>query len=165
MIDADKVVKEMTVPGTEYMSEIKKNIGEEFFEENGNLNKKKLAEKIYSDETALKNLNSLTFKYVVNEMKKRVAEEKGPLIVIDAPLLIEAELDQLCNLIIAVIADKNIKIQRICKRDGLDEKTAESRLKIQNKDEFYIKASDFVIYNNGEKNLEQEIEKIYNQII
>ena len=129
LIDADKIVKEMTTPGTKYMDEIKIKIGKEYFEEDGNLNKKKLAGKIYSDDQALSTLNSLTFKYVVEEMKKRVLEtpENIKLVIIDAPLLIEAGLDKLCDYIISVIADKEIKIKRICNRDGLDIKTAESR--------------------------------------
>lgn len=166
LIDADKVVKELTVPGTDYMDAIKNDIGEEFFYEDGNLNKKKLAETIYSDEDALIKLNRLTFKYVVDEMKNRVSntEENVPFVVIDAPLLIEAGLDKLCNYIIAVLADKEIKIQRICKRDNLDEKTAESRLKIQKEDEFYTNVANFVIYNNGKEDLEVNIKKIVEEI-
>lgn len=162
LIDADKIVKEMTIPGTKYMDEIRIKIGKEYFDENGNLNKKKLAGKIYSDDQALFTLNSLTFKYVVEEMKKRVLEvpENTKLVIVDAPLLIEAGLDKLCDYIISVIADKEIKIQRICERDGLDIKTAESRLNIQKEDEFYINASDFVIYNNEKEDLEKNIENI-----
>ena len=167
LVDADKIVKELTIPKTDYMYAIKNDIGEEFFQQDGNLNKKMLAEKIYSDEETLRKLNRLTFKYVVDEMKKRIfeTEENVSFVVIDAPLLIEAGLDKLCDYIIAVLANKEIKIQRICKRDNLDEKTAESRLKIQREDKFYADVSNFVIYNNGKEKLENEIEKIIENIV
>ena len=64
VIDADKVVKELSVPGTEYLNAIKETFGEEVFLEDGNLNRKKLAKKIYNDNVARENLNKLTFNYV-----------------------------------------------------------------------------------------------------
>ena len=47
VINADKVVKEMSVPGTEYMKKIEENFGKDILLENGFLNKKVLADKIY----------------------------------------------------------------------------------------------------------------------
>ena len=52
----------------------------------------------------------------------------------------ESELDKCCDYVIALIADEELKIRRICKRDNIDEQTAKSRLNIQNEDEFF---SDF----------------------
>ena len=164
IVDADKIVKEMTIPGTDYMNSIKKDLGQEFVYEDGNMNKKRLAEKIYNDETALKTLNNLTFKYIVDEMKQRVLQAKEKYVIIDAPLLIEAKLDELCDFIIAVVADEDIKLERICKRDNLDIQTAKSRLKIQKHDDFYKSKSDFTITNNGQEDLEKEISKIINEI-
>ena len=60
LIDADKVVKEMSIPGTEYLNSIKKTFGEEFFLEDGNLNRKLLGNKIYNDKIAREKLNKLT---------------------------------------------------------------------------------------------------------
>ena len=71
-IDADKVVKEMSVPGTEYIKRIEECFGKEILLQDGNLNKKLLAEKIYQKKEELEKLNNITFKYVVDEIKKRV---------------------------------------------------------------------------------------------
>ena len=43
------------------------------------------------------------------------------LIILDVPLLFESGLNKLCNKTIGVIADENLKVQRICKRDRIDE--------------------------------------------
>lgn len=163
VIDADKVVREMSVPGTEYMSSIKNTFGEKVFLEDGNLNRKALAQKIYNDEVSLQKLNKLTFKYVVEEILNRIQNINGNNIkyaVIDAPLLFEAGLEKHCDIVIALIADYNLKIKRICQRDNIDEETAKSRLNIQHEDKFYIEKSDYVIINNENCNLENEIKKI-----
>ena len=49
VIDADKVVKQMSVPGTKYLNSIKEAFGDDILLENGYLNRKLLANKIYND--------------------------------------------------------------------------------------------------------------------
>lgn len=165
LIDADKVVKEMSVPGTEYLNSIKETFGEEIFLEDGNLNRKLLGNKIYNDKIAREKLNNLTFKYVVNEIIERIEKSKKEdkdkqYLIIDAPLLFEAGLNKYCDYVIALIADTTLKIKRICKRDGIDEKTAQSRLNIQNEDSYYIQKADFIIENNKDCDLREKINEI-----
>jgi len=167
VIDADKVVRELSVPGTEYLNSIRETFGKEVFLENGYLDRKKLASKIYNDKNACDALNKLTFKFVVDEIIKRLEELKiqtVECVAIDAPLLFESNLDKYCDYIISLIADEQTKIKRICKRDNLDEETARKRLQIQQSNEYYIRKSDFIIENSEECNLEKEVEKIFEKI-
>lgn len=163
VIDADKVVRELSVPGSEYLNSIKNTFGNEIILEDGNLNRKALANKIYNDDESREKLNSLTFKYVVEEILtriKNITDEKIKIAIIDAPLLLESGLDKCCDSIIVLIADKKLKIKRICQRDNIDEKTAESRLNIQQDDSFYIEKADHVIINKENCDLKLEIDKI-----
>ena len=168
VINADEVVKELSVPGTEYLNAIKDTFGEEVFLEDGYLNRKKLAKKIYNDDVSRENLNKLTFNYVVKEIISRVINidsEKVKFAIIDAPLLFESGLNKCCDYVISLIADFDLKVRRICKRDNIDEETAKSRLNIQNEDAFYIEKSDFVIHNSENSDLNKEIEKIFKEIL
>ena len=168
VINADEVVRELSVPGTEYLNAIKDTFGQEVFCEDGNLNRKKLAKKIYNDNVSRENLNKLTFNYVVKEIISRVINidsEKVKFAIIDAPLLFESGLNKCCDYVISLIADFDLKVRRICKRDNIDEQTAKSRLNIQNEDEFYIQKSDFVIHNSENNDLNKEIEKIFKEIL
>lgn len=168
VIDADKVVKEMSIPGTEYLKAIKETFGQEVFLSDGNLNRKELAKKIYNDNDSREKLNKLTFNYVVKEIILRIQNIKNKEIefaIIDAPLLFESELDKCCDYVIALVADENLKIKRICKRDGIDEEIAKSRLNIQNEDSYYTEKSDFIIHNRENCDLKSEIEKIFEEIL
>ena len=168
IIDADKVVKEMSVPGCEYLEKIEDTFGQEVILEDGNLNRKLLADKIYNNNEALEKLNKLTFKYVIEEILNRIKEIKElketEIIIIDAPLLFESGLEKYCNYVIALIADKELKIERICQRDNIDEKVAKSRLNIQHEDSYYTEKADFVINNSRNCNLKLEIEKLLKKI-
>lgn len=163
IINADKIAKTLNNPGTEYMKSIKNVFGEKVILENGHLNRKELARIIYNDKGAREKLNNLTFKYVVDEILIKIEEFKKTdinFIIIDAPLLIESGLNNYCDYVIALIADDDLKIKRICKRDNIDEETAKKRLKIQHDNNFYIDNSDFYIENSEYYNLEDKINEI-----
>ncbi len=168
VIDCDKIAKNISVPGNKYLEAIKTNLGEEFFFKDGNLNRKFLAEAIYNNKEKLDKLNSLTFKYVVEEVLENIQElgksNKAEIIVIDAPLLFESKLNEKCDYIISLIADRNLKIERICKRDNISKEMAEKRLNIQKDNSYYIEKSDFVIYNNDENELIETLDKILKKI-
>ena len=70
-------------------------------------------------------------------------------VLLDAPTLFESKADNLCDIIVSVIADREIRIERILKRDSITLDEAESRLNSQKNDDFYIEKSDYVIRNNG----------------
>lgn len=169
ILDADKIARELNRPGTEYMASIEDAFGKEILLEDGNLNRKGLANLIYSNDNARKKLNDLTFKYVVNEINNRIniiknTNKNVKYIIIDAPLLFEAGIDSNCDIVISLIADKNLKIKRICKRDNVGEEEAKNRLDIQHENRYYIEKSDYIIENTEDYNLEEEINRIMKEI-
>lgn len=157
IIDADKVVRELSVPGTEYLNAIKEKFSESVLFEDGSLNRKELANKIYNNKEDLEILNSLTFKYVVQEIRKRIKESNNNIIILDAPLLFESGLNKECTSVIGLIAPFEVKVNRIVARDGISEETAYSRINIQAKDEFYIDKADIVIENIDSNELEDKL--------
>ncbi len=160
IIDADKIAKEMSQKDTAYFKEIVKEFSEDILLENGEIDKPKLANIIFTNTEKRESLNSLTFKYVVNEIKRKVTLNSNKTVIIDAPLLIESGLNKLCDVVISVIADEDIKIKRICKRDNISENIAKNRIQAQASNEFYIKNSNYVIINNDGSNLKKQINSI-----
>lgn len=147
IIDADKIAKTISEPGNEYYQKQVELFGDKILT-NNKLNRKKIAEIIYKNDEKRKKLNAITYKYVVKVIKDEIKKIGGD-IIIDAPLLFESGLNKICDFTIGVIARKEIKIERICMRDKVDEKTALSRLNIQEEDSFYISKTNYIIENNG----------------
>lgn len=158
IIDADLVVKELSKPGHEYYEKIVELFGKEILKNNV-LDRRKTAEIIYKNQEKREELNKFTNKYVVEEIKNKMKNTDKENIIIDAPLLFESKLDKTCDLTIGIIADTIKKIERICKRDKIDIKTAKARLNIQARDKFYIENAEYIIKNNGEIN-EIDLEEI-----
>ena len=159
IIDADKVVKKMSKEGLVYFDEIVKMFGEDILIKGNNcneLNRQKIADIIFNDKNKKEELNKLTFKYVVQEIKDIINKSSAKVILIDAPLLIESDLNKICDVVISVIASKEERIKRIMKRDNIEEEKAIKRIDAQPEDNFYIKNSNFVVVNNERNNLEDD---------
>ena len=169
VIDADEVAKSLDFAGSEYVKEIANLFGEGILNEAGSLNRKKLGDIIYTDVHSKSELDKITFKYVGGEVLRRIenckSNEDIDYIVLDVPLLFESELNVSCDVVISVTASQNTKIERIQLRDNITEETAQKRLAIQKDEDFYYRNSDFVIENNGDKDLMQNsIERILKEI-
>lgn len=154
IIDADLVAKSMQNSESEYMRAIVREFGEDILEE-GKLNRKKLAKIVFSNNQEKEKLDRITQKYVVANIKERIKsyrEQGMVIIVIDVPLLFESGLNQECTITVGVIAQKEKKLERICKRDNITIEEAELRLNSQPNDEYYRNNCDYIIENNTIEN-------------
>ena len=92
-------------------------------------------------------------------------EFDSDLILLDAPTLIESGLNKKCDKVIGVWADPEIRLQRICERDGLSLEDAKIRLNAGKDESFYKENTDILIYNNGEiPEFRKEISEILTEI-
>jgi len=151
-IDTDSLYHKLLTPPSQCLDELVLTFGEIILNENKTLNRKKLASIVFTDAAQLKVLNSITHKYILaktRELLKSYIEKDYQFAVIDAPLLIESGFSNECDIIISVLANKNVRKSRIIERDKINIKEAEKRLSAQNSDKFYIDKSNYVIYNNG----------------
>lgn len=162
IVDADKIAKEMSNIDTLYYKEIINMFGKNIIKDNLEINRQMLAEIIFNDADKRQKLNSITFKYVVDEIKNKIKiNNDKSIIVIDAPLLFESGLDKVCDITVGVVSNEDVKIDRICKRDKLSIKQARDRLKVQLSDEDLRGKCDFIIDNNGSvEEINRQLKKI-----
>lgn len=159
IIDADKIAKQLQDDKTEYYYKIIEAFGQDIIDEEKNIIRKKLAEIIFKDEAQKLKLDKLTFKYVVDEIKIQIdkyKKENLDYIIVDAPTLIEANMNNMFDYIIAVIATRENKIARICERDNISIELAEARLAAQKEDDFYKSCANFIILND-DNNLDKKV--------
>ena len=166
IIDADKIAKELLTSGTEYYNDVISKFGREITDDVGEIDRKKLADLIYNDDKKREMLNNSTFHYVVKKIKLRAKEINSVDIIIDAPLLFESKLDDICNFTIGVIAKESVQIERIIKRDSISKEQACKRLKAQQTNDFYMSKCTEIIENNNEyietEKQKEKIAKKYN---
>ncbi len=152
VFDADEVSRQLTAPGGKALKAIRETFGDEVFSSDGNLDRKKMARLVFSDEEAKSKLEEIVTRKVISAMKKWVKERKeegkARLIVLDAPLLLETGAEKNCDEVWVVACDDHIRIARILNRGDLTEKEARARIAAQMPQEEKIARADVVIYNN-----------------
>lgn len=166
IIDADEVARELSKKGNMYLQAIAEYFGEDILDINGNLKRKELASLIYNDKVKREALNSVTFKFVVEEIKKRIdLAKENEIIVIDAALLFESKLNENCDIVLGIIADETQKVERICTRDNITEEMAKKRIAVQILDKELLQKADYIIRNKGNiQILEKDITILYGKI-
>lgn len=98
--------------------------------ENGQLQRKKLGNIVFSDKNALSDLNKITHSAVKADVLRQL-QSKPRLAAIDAIGLFEGELAQLCDTTVAITAPEEMRVQRLMAREGIPEEYARSRLAAQ----------------------------------
>ena len=116
--------------------------------ENGQLNRKKLGNIVFSDADALAALNAITHQAVKNEVLQRLPENET-IVAIDAYGLFEGGLSELCKPTVAVVAPLAARIQRLMARDGVSEAYARSRIAAQKTDAEFSDLCDYTLENDG----------------
>jgi dephospho-CoA kinase len=150
VISADDIVKDLQ-KDPYYLEKIRVIFGDKVFE-GENLNRKKLADIIFSDESARLKLNSIFHPPVLKEIRKKMEELKEkPIIAVEVPLLFEVGIEDWFDEIWVVYVPLEVQIQRIMNRDKVSREEAIKRIKSQISLEEKIKTAHFVVYNNKDK--------------
>ena len=116
--------------------------------EDGSLNRKKLGAIVFSDETALLDLNKITHTAVKTDVLRQL-ESQPKLAAIDAIGLFEGGLAELCDVTVAVTAPIDARIARLMARDGITEEYARSRIAAQHDETWFRERCDWTLENNG----------------
>lgn len=162
-VDTDALVHRLYQNNGECKDELRKNFGDSVFDSEDNIDRKKLAQIVFSDHFKLSLLNKIVHKYVIKQCDIEISKADKRLeraIVIDAPQLFEAGMDETCDIIIAAVADENVRIKRIVERDRISYSDACIRIKNQHLNEFYRKNADYIIENNGPSDVRGQLEDI-----
>lgn len=165
IIDADKIARRITAPGTPALAEIAAAFQDVLLPE-GALDRKKLGALVFSDAEALNKLNHITHTYIIKDIENLLLASSRPLTVIDAPLLYECGLERLCTVCIGVLASRSRRLQRIMERDGLSEAEAGHRIDTQPPDAYYRARCRYIIENDGNLSaMEQTLNAILKELI
>lgn len=165
VINCDDLAHELTNSG-EPLAALVDEFGDKILNRDGSLNRKMLAEAAFSDKNSTERLNNTVLPFVVAELKNIIGKNVGKNILLDAPTLYESGAETLCDKVIAVIADKSVRVERIIKRDNLSTFMALLRIGAGKPDEFYQSRADIILENNGaESELYASAKSIFKEIL
>ena len=166
VIDCDALYHDLL----ETSAPLRDDIGASFpgaFDAQGRLDRKKLGQEVFSHKDRLEQLNTIIFRHLAPEIRRRLAASDSRLFAIDAINLLESGLDQLCDRTVAVTAPLELRVRRIMARDNISEQYARLRISAQQPDEYYRGKCDCELNNAADTAgaFEEEAREFFRRLI
>ncbi len=169
IIDADRIAREAVKKGQPAYREIVEHFGETVLLPDGEINRSVLGDIIFNAPGKKQLLNKIVHPYVRKETHRQLQQigrtEPNAIVILDIPLLIEAEMDKNLSEVIVVYVPEHIQIERLVQRDGISEADALARVRSQMPIEEKKEKATIVVDNSGSKeNTRRQTLKIFQRL-
>jgi len=160
------MVRELTTPGSAVVRRIGAEVGERFVRPDRSLDRAALAEAIFRDPDVRLRLEAVVHPQVIARIRSEVARARNlndpaGVLAVEVPLLYEVGMEDCFDEVVVVAASEEAQIERLMRRDGLDEEAARLRLAAQMPLQDKIARADRVVRNTGSvQDVENEVEVI-----
>lgn len=152
VIDCDRIAHNIIRKGSGAYGKIIDVFGAGILDNSGNVNRKSLAKEVFGSSSKLRRLNKIVHPEVIKVIRVKLNSYKGEgVVVIDAPLLIEAGLSSLVDKIIVVKCSREKQIQRCGNKFRIEREEVSKRIKNQLSIRKKIRMADSIIDNSLSK--------------
>ncbi|HCH3380697.1 TPA: dephospho-CoA kinase [Vibrio parahaemolyticus] len=148
IVDADIVAREVVEPGTPGLNAIIQHFGQDITHDDNTLDRAKLREKIFSNPEEKAWLNALLHPIIREKMIVDLQQVTSDYALLVVPLLVENNLDSLCDRVLVVDVEPETQISRTVKRDNVSEEQAHAILASQASRQQRLDIADDVVKNN-----------------
>lgn len=152
VIDADAIAREVVEPGTPGLARVVAEFGEQVLTEDGRLNRPKLGELVFADESKLSRLNAIVHPLVgerSGQLMEQALADNAEIVVYDVPLLVENGLGPLYDVVVVVDAPDELRVERVATNRGMPREQVWARVRSQADRQTRLAAADLVVDNSG----------------
>lgn len=151
IVDADVLARKIMAPESPVLAKVVSAFGDGVINEEGALNRKALAARIFQDDKEREVLDGIThpaIRALAKEEFSNLADE--PIVFFVVPLLYESDMDDLCDDVWLVHAEEAVRRNRLSKRDGIDEAYAQKKINAQMSESERMARGPKVLHNDGD---------------
>lgn len=149
VIDADLISRELVAPGTPLLEQIRQRFGDDFVDQRGELDRRRLREHIFDNPRARRELERILHPAIRDEMERRAEESEAPYVVLVIPLLLESGQRDLVDRVLVIDVPREMQLERLRRRDAAGIEQARKILGAQAGREQRLAMADDVISNTG----------------
>ena len=157
--DSDAAAKRLMQEDGALRRQLAGRFGEGTFR-NGVLDRAYLAGIVFADPQALADLNALVHPVVMRDFDAWAARQEGSYVILESAILFEAGLEGCVDKTVAVLAPRELRIERTCRRDGGGADQGGRRFAAQLDDDALSARADYVVVNIFEEDLEPAVVKL-----
>ena len=152
VIMSDEVARELMQKGNISYQLIVEYFGRDILMDDGEIDRKKLADNVFNNKEALEKLNSMTHPYVKDEIRKLIAEAEASgecrFVALESAILLECGYEDICDEFWYVYTKPEIRRQRMKETRNYSDEKVDSVMRNQQPDEVFFEQCSFVIKNN-----------------
>ena len=162
VIRSDELARQVIEPQTPGFQQVIDRFGNDFINSEGYIDRAKLAQVVFQDDAALKDLEKIVHPLVRSKTNQIIDQHTSETIIVnEIPLLLEKKMESLFDFLVIVISSEKNRLERLSQR-GLTTEQATARMSKQVSDDERKAAADFLIVNDGNLDqLEADVEKIW----
>jgi len=152
VLDADEISRASLKKGGACYSDVVALFGSEILTQDGEIDRKKLASIVFSDEEKRRQLNAIVHPYVIETMFSRAEEalnKSGGIVVFEVPLLFESGMHEKMDRNIFVACGDEQRVKRIVARDNTTRQAALARIRAQMPEEEKRLLANYILENDG----------------
>jgi dephospho-CoA kinase len=168
LIDADLVAREVVEPGGPAYQPMIDRFGAGILDEQGRIDRPKVAEIVFHDKQALADLNGITWPTIGITMieRRNALAESDEIVVLAIPLLTPAHRETVgLHAVVVVDCPTEVAVERLVHQRHMERGDAEARIAAQISREERVKEADFVVNNGGTlENLAAEVDRLWGWI-
>ncbi len=169
IIDADILAREVVAPGTDGLKQIVDRFGENMLNYTGALDRKKLREMVFSDDTARDDLEAIVHPLIrdLTQTRLKQHEAEGALYcIVVIPLLVETNQQGNYDYVIIVDVEPKVQIQRIMDRDHCSPEHAKDIIATQaTRKERLAIADDLIINSHTKLAIDLQVKKMHAHLL
>ena len=170
LIDFDDLAHALEEPGRPVWREIVRYFGEEILLPDRRIDRRKLGAIIFADREKREILNRLVHPAVFAEWRKRLEEigktRKDAVVLSDIPLLIEAGLETMVDVVLLVYLPPEEQIRRLTTRNGFSLEEAQRRVAAQMPIGEKVIHADIMISNEGSvEETRREVNRVWEELL
>lgn len=163
VIDADIIAHQLVEKGKPALKQIQKTFGNEIIQPDGSLNRQKLREQVFSNETQKKKLESILHPLIYLRISTLLDKLNNNYCIISIPLLFETQMTDFVDRIVVIDCPLATQIERVKKRDQLTEDRIMSIIDSQVSREYRkARANDIIENGSTLSNLAVQVKKLHN---
>ena len=162
VIRSDELARQVIEPQTPGFQQVIDRFGKDFVNPEGYIDRAKLAQIVFQDDAALKDLENIVHPLLRSKTNQIIDQHTSETIIVnEIPLLLEKKMESLFDFLVIVISSEKNRLERLSQR-GLTTEQATARMTKQVSDDERKAAADFLIVNDGNLDqLEADVEKIW----
>lgn len=163
--NSDEQGRRITDEDPEVKTAILQHFGAKVFFEDGRLNRKALAARVFQDKAELAALNAIIHPAVAKDFEAWCQQQHAPIVIKEAAIVFEHGLENYLDGVLVVDAPEALRIKRVMKRSAMTEAEVKQRMAQQLPSETLIHKANWVIFNDEKHLLIPQVLSIYARLL